>query len=757
MSDPAEILAAGVAHHQAGKLQEAEAAYRQVLALEPNHAQAWYFFGGLAYQLGKAELAGQCIGRAAELSPDYLFDFGMLLLEQAKFDAAAACLQRLLALRPGLMEAQIRLGSIFEAQNKFAEAAECYRTVIESEPGACDAFNRLGLLLQRQGQFEDALIYHRKALALRPEYPETHFHIGNALRRSGTQVPAIASLRRAIELNPNYIEAYCNLGNALQDEREYAEAVDCYNRALEINPNFAAAHFNLGNAYRTQGKTEQAIHCYQRTIDLAPDFADAYNGLGGIYREQGLLDPWFSNFQRVAVLQPNSADAQINVGATLIHMGKSPEAVEVLRRALRLTPFSPRGHSNLLFAMLFCPGCDEAAICSEHAHWNELYAKPLGDPNVSHANDRTLERRLRVGYVSPDFRNHVNTHYLIPLFQAHDQEQVEITCYSDVVKEDEVTRRIQWLSDRWRYIRVMNDQQVTDLVRADKIDILVDLTMHMENNRLFAFARKPAPVQVTWLAYPGTTGLTAIDYRLTDPYLDPGENDSREGIPRRYSEESVRLPDTFWCYDPLAKDIQANELPAITNGYVTFGNLNAFAKFNEVVLRLWARVLREVKRSRLILLAPEGSCRQWVANIMQAEGVETSRIEFVSRQPRRQYLEFYHQIDIGLDTVPYNGHTTSLDSLWMGVPVITFVGKTIVGRAGLSQLSNLGLPELVAHDEGRFVQIASGLAANLDRLQELRANLRKRMETSPLMDARRFARHLEAAYRQMWRTWCQQS
>jgi predicted O-linked N-acetylglucosamine transferase (SPINDLY family) len=289
--------------------------------------------------------------------------------------------------------------------------------------------------------------------------------------------------------------------------------------------------------------------------------------------------------------------------------------------------------------------------------------------------------------------------------------------------------------------------QLTDCVREDRIDILVDLTLHMAHNRLLLFARKPAPVQVTWLGYPGTTGLETMDYRLTDPYLDPPDQTEQF-----YSERSIRLPHTFWCYQPHmleGEDLpEVNPLPALTAGAVTFGCLNNFCKVNPSLLELWGKVLQAVPGSRLLLLAPSGSRRQWVKKILG------DRVDFVDHCPRQAYLDLYHRIDLGLDTLPYNGHTTSLDSLWMGVPVVTSIGKTVVGRAGWSQLSNLGLPELAAKTEEEFVSITAGLAKDLPRLAELRKTLRPRMTASPLMDAERFARDIESAYRQMWQEWC---
>ena len=299
----------------------------------------------------------------------------------------------------------------------------------------------------------------------------------------------------------------------------------------------------------------------------------------------------------------------------------------------------------------------------------------------------------------------------------------------------------------WRTIK----RGLAQRIRADRIDILVDLKLHTCGNRLLVFARKPAPIQVSWLGYPGSTGMTAIDYRLSDPDLDPLGMD--ESV---YSEKTIRLPDTFWCYDPLdGRQIPVTPLPAPTNGFVTFGSLNVFCKVNDALLARWANVLRQVENSRMLILSPSGAHRLRTQECFQQNGIDSDRIEFVANQSRQSYLETYHQVDLGLDTFPYAGHTTSLDSFWMGVPVVTLVGETAVSRAGWCQLSNLRLQELAAQTPEQFAKIAVGLAGDLPRLQALRSTLRQRMEESPLMDAPRFARGIEATYRQMWRTWCQ--
>jgi predicted O-linked N-acetylglucosamine transferase (SPINDLY family) len=404
----------------------------------------------------------------------------------------------------------------------------------------------------------------------------------------------------------------------------------------------------------------------------------------------------------------------------------------------------------LLFALQYHPDYDAQKLREETRLWSQKHAEPLKKFFRPHANDRDPERRLRIGYVSPDFRDHVVAHSLLPLLRRHDHEQVEVFCYANVTYPDRHTEEFRRCADVWRSIVQMSDSRAADLIRQDRIDILVDLALHTGDNRFAVFAQKPAPVQVAFAGYPGSTGLETIDYRLTDPYLDPpGLND------QFYSETSIRLPDSFWCYDPLTTEPAVNPLPAQAKGRVTFGCLNNFCKVSEPVLRLWSRVLNAVERSQLLILCAEGSHRQPLLEMLQGEGITADRVELVAGRPRLQYLELYHRIDVGLDTFPYNGHTTSLDSYWMGVPVVTLVGQTVVGRAGLSQLTNLGLPELIAEAPEQYVQIAADLARDLPRLAELRRTLRGRMEASPLMDAPRFARNIEAAYRQMWRNWCE--
>jgi predicted O-linked N-acetylglucosamine transferase (SPINDLY family) len=356
--------------------------------------------------------------------------------------------------------------------------------------------------------------------------------------------------------------------------------------------------------------------------------------------------------------------------------------------------------------------------------------------------------------------DHVVGRNLLPLFRHHDREAFEIFCYTATTQSDALTERFRQWSHHWRSAVGLSDEALAATIRQNRVDILVDLAQHTSGNRLAAFAHKPAPVQVSFAGYPSSAGLQEIEWRVSDHWLESEigwkcEPELRTPNSELRPAKRVSLLDSFWCYDPDGMEVAVNELPAMKSaGQITFGSFNSFGKINATVLPLWAQILAQVKDSRLLLLARHGTHRQRVHELFEREGIAGNRIEFFDRCSRREYLELFHRVDIGLDPFPYGGHTSSLDALWMGVPVVSLCGQMPVSRAGLSILNNLGLPELVAHSKSQYVQIASDLAHDLPRLADLRANLRTRMENSVLMDAPHFAHQIETAYRQMWQTWC---
>jgi len=528
-----------------------------------------------------------------------------------------------------------------------------------------------------------------------------------------------------------------------QVQGRLSQAEDGYRAILAREPTNSVAAFNLGIVLRQLGRREEAVDAYRLALALNPIFPEAHNNLGNTLLSLGQVDEAIVSLKNALARRPSFANAWNNLGAALKDQGKIEEAVACLENAVCLQPENAGFHSNLVFPQHYRVGATPADLLRAARRWNDVHAASLAPRQDPAHKSMAADGRLRIGYVSANFKTHCQALFTIPLLTNHDHVHHQIVCYSDVADPDDVTIRLQGAADEWRQIAGLPDDQVAELIRQDGIDVLVDLTLHMSHNRLLVFARKPAPVQVAWLGYPGTTGLTAMDWRLSDPWLDPdGADDSC------YAERTYRLPETFWCYDPLTATPTVNALPAASNGFVAFGSLNNFCKVNPAVLALWAQVLAAVPQSRLVLLAPPGQAR---ADVMRRLNVQADRVEFVAFQPRLQYLDLYHRIDIGLDTFPYNGHTTSMDSLWMGVPVLTLRGETVVSRAGHSLLANLGLNDWVTDSPTAFVERAVGLASRLTELASLRANLRSRMQESPLMDAARFARNIEKAYWQLFR------
>jgi len=753
-----QAYALALEHHQAGRLREAEALYRQVLAAQPDHAEAWHHLGIIAHQMGRHDLALQWIQQALTLNPGNAFAHFNLAEASAaagQSGEAIASFRRALELKPDYFEACLNLGRVLRQSGCLDEAIAANHRAIELKPSYPGAYYNLGNALLEGRRFSEAVIAYRWAIELKPDFFEAYNNLGNALRENGQLDEAVAAYRRAVEFKPDWPEAHNNLGNGFREQGRFDEAIAAYRRAVALKPEHPEARNNLGTVLVEQGWLDEAVVTYRRALDLKPDCLEAYNNLGVVLTKLGLLDDALAAYRRALELRPDYQEARNNLGGALLGMGQLDEAIGEFREVLRLDPACAWVRSNLIYALHFHPGCDERAITREQACWNRQSSDPLRRLFQPYANSRQPDRLLRIGYVSPYFRDHVVGRNLWPLFQYHDPQAFEVFCYADVLKADETTKHFRQRADQWRDTAGLSDGALARLIREDAVDILVDLTLHMEGNRLPMFAHRPAPLQASFAGYPASTGLDAIRYRIGDGYLESEMGDGRPkiGIELPSVERSL-LIESFWCYDPCEGDLSPNDLPAQKNGCVTFASLNNFCKVNDPLLRLWAKVLNKVENSRLILLSGQGSHRRRTLEILAQEGVAAERVEFVELRPRRSYLEQYHRVDIVLDPFPYNGHTTSLDALWMGVPVVTLVGERSVSRAGLSQLSNVGFPELAAFSEDDYVRIATQLAGDFPRMSELRSSLRYRMENSVLMDAPRFTRDIEAAYRGMWRQWC---
>ena len=632
------------------------------------------------------------------------------------------------------------------------QASNICKKILKVKPNNIDALHFLEMICCQLGNFDDAIRYIRKELELIPSNADVNYKLGTVLQAKGLFSEAIDYFRKAITLKPHFPEACYHLGVVLQKKGQLDEAVINYQKALQINPDLAEVQNNLGNVLREKGQLDEAIGSYQKAIKLNPNFDLAYYNLGVVLREKGQLDEAIGSYQKAIKLNPNFYIAYNNLGGVLIERGQLNEAEIYFRRVLQITPDNCKFYSNLLFNMNYNSRYNPQDIFSEHLLFAKKFAERLSSTISPHTNEREPNRRLRIGYCSPDFRGHPVAYFIEPVLEAHNREHFEVFCYSLSPIQDEVTKRIQSYSDKWRSIVGMSDEDAATLICNDKIDILIDLAGHTGNNRILLFARKPAPIQVSWIGYLATTGLSTIDYKIADNYTDPpGKTE------QFYTEKLIRLPESFLCYLPDKDSPEVGPLPALSTGHITFGSFNNFAKVTPEVFTLWARVLNELPDSRLILkaksFADETTC-QYAINMFTERGISAERIILQSWNPSPRHLESYNQVDIGLDTFPFNGATTTCEAMWMGVPVITLAGTAYHSRSGVSLLSNVGLPELIAETHDEYTGIAINLASDIEKLELLRKSLRDRMSHSPLTDAKRFTANLETCYRKMWEDWC---
>jgi predicted O-linked N-acetylglucosamine transferase (SPINDLY family) len=756
-----QTFAQAIQQHRAGHLADAEALYRQVLAAEPRHAEALHHLGILALQAGRHALAIDLISQALVLDPDNATAYSHLgesLRCQGRFQEAIATFQQAAKVQPDNPGTYNNLGNALRDDGQFPEAAAAFRQALALDSSLAEVHNNLGNVLQDLGLFDEAASAYQRCLDLTPDVPEALNNLGSALAAVGKFPDAETAYRRAITLQPTLAAAHSGLGAALAAHGQVPEALAALQRALQLQPQNPAIYNNLGAALKAGDRIEDALAAFRQAITLRPDYPEAYYNLGNALRQGAQLDHAVAAYREALRLRPTYPEASNNLGNALKDQAQLDEAITAYRLAFLWKPTFLEARSNLIYTLLFDPRQEPRILTEEQAQWNH-HADSL--PPQRHAvvlPQGVPEGRLRVGYVSPEFREHVTGRYLTPLFREHDRKDFEIICYAGVQRPDSLTEVFHQYADLWRDTGQMSDEDLAQQIQKDRIDILVDLTQHLSGNRLPVFARRPVAVQVSFAGYPATTGLSAIPYRISDRYVEAEAEDRISKINPELralnSElppaEQVYLLDSFWSYDPCGLEVPINESPAFQSGVITFGCFNNFCKVNEPFLQLCARTLREIGNSRIIFLAAVGSHRDWVRKVLQQEGIDGSRVEFVEPQPRHAYLELYHRLDVVLDPFPYNGHTTSLDALWMGVPIVSLVGTSSVSRGGFSILNNLGLPELAAFSPDDYVAIAARLARDPHYLSELRATLRSRMQSSTLMDAPHFARGIESAYRAIW-------
>jgi protein O-GlcNAc transferase len=638
---------------------------------------------------------------------------------------------------------------------RLAQAESIYRALLARDPDDAKVLNPLGALLQQTGRSAEAHAILTRAAQLAPGESWIWNNLGEVCRSLGRRDEAIAALTRAVSAAPDHFAAHANLGLALADVGRLDDAVPSLRRAIEIKADYAKAFASLAMVLHALKRDDEALAAAREAVRLNPRNPAFHNTLGNVLRGTNKLDDAIAEFKAALALRPDHAPSLHNLGEALAREGEVDAGIDSIRRALAVRPNYPVAHQSLLFMMHYSDRFTPQQIFDEHRRWAQLYEAPLAALRAQrHENDRDPDRRLRVGYVSPDFRRHPVGYFMRPIFAHHDPAAVEVFAYNTAPRGDAATEFFRGHA-QWRDVFALSDDELAQHIRTDRIDILIDLTLHMAGGRMFTFARKPAPIQATYLGYAHSTGLSSMDYKITDPCLDP------PGATEQFhTEQIVRLPETNFCCEPDEDDAPAppvGELPARTNGHVTFASFNTLMKTNAAVIETGATVLRDLPGSRLMIVATGlagAGTQQRLRNRFTAHGITPDRLDLLDLAGVEQGLLAHTRADIALDTFPYTGGTTTANALWMGVPVITLAGTSPIARQGVSFLTNVGLPELIATTREQYVSIALELAGDLDRLQAIRATLRDRMRASPITNGPRFVHGLEQAYRDMWRAWC---
>jgi predicted O-linked N-acetylglucosamine transferase (SPINDLY family) len=683
-----EALQSAISHHQAGRLSEAEPIYSRILAVEPTQPDALHLLGVLASQCGHHAAGEEMIRRAV-------------------------------AVRPSAPNFRLSLGNVLMAQGRRADAIAQFQEEIRLCPKSVLAMNNLGAALAQEGRAEDAIRVLEAAVALSPAYADALSNLGVEYVKTGRTAEGVASCGRAALLMPGRAEIEYNLGFSYMQAKDYAAAQAAYRRVTLLDPLHAKAWNDLGVVLMHEtDHWEEAESSFAKALEIWPDFFWAHNNLARLLKDSGRID----------------------------------QAVEAYRKALRFASDASLAdivHGNLLVTMQYQEGLPPSALREEHRRYGERVAATIA-PVPLPVRDRRSNRRLRLGFVSPNFASHPVGRFLVRLLENIDSAAFEVYCYNDTRRTDGLTARICKAAACWHESCDLSDEQLAARIRADEVDVLFDLAGHTALNRLAVFARRAAPLQVTWLDYVGTTGISQMDCLLADSLQIP------DGSEADYLEQVLRLPGDYVCFDPPdAPPVEAT--PALANGFVTFGSFNIVSKVSGTLVKAWAKILRQVPGSK-IFLKNRGfglpMVQRRYRELFEDEGVSSERVLFSGWSKQPELLASYGSVDICLDTFPYNGGLTTCEALWMGVPVVTCAGDRFAGRHSLTHLRAAGETGTTAFNLEDYVSIATKLAGDIPALEKARSGRRSRVAASSLCDGAAFARGFEFVIRQAWAERC---
>ena len=783
-----KALEIALEQHQAGHLARAEVLYLEILRQDPGNIDAMHLLGVLAFQGGQPEMAVQLISaalRKREDAPAFHYNLAEALMACGRAEDAVNSYRRALELQPDYFEARNNLANALnglreyeraavEAQAaidiqplsaapynnlgnalwgmaKYDDAIAAYQSAVERKPDFAEAFKNYGMCLCAAGRLEEGVEKFKEAIRLKPTLPNVHSDLGLALIHMERPKDALRYFQNAVDLDPNTPGFRNNLANCLKSLGQLNEAIKQWEIAVEKDPTFIKGRENLAGALHEAGRYEQSLKLVDGLLAEDPEQAGIIFLRGMVLRDLNRHDESIEMYRRAIAKVPDNTNITTSLGYALLERGEVEEALPLLRASIRQLA-DPQSHSNVLLTINYHPAYTQQELLETHQAFAEVHEKPQMAKWKPHANNRDPNRKLRIGYVSPDFRGHSVSYFLEPILENHDHSRFEIYGYAHLTTPDIATWRLRAQIDHWREIASMSADKVAELIRADEIDILVELAGHTANNAMPVFMRKPAPVQINMIGFPSTTGLSSMDYRVTDARCDP------VGLTDPFNTEKLlRMPRTFWCYRPPVNMPPVGPLPAEQNGFVQFTSVNNLTKITPDVQNMWAALLAVVPNSRLIMQTTAMGSRQTqdlITRRFEAAGVTADRLDFRPATDFMAYMQLLERSDMTLDPYPFNGGTTTCHSLWMGAPVVTLAGDRHASRMGLSMLTAIGLPEFVAHTPEEYVRIAASFANDLPRLAEVRRGMRERLLASPLLDHVGYTRELEAKYREVWQTWC---
>lgn len=739
-----------------GQVDRARVLYARMVELDADDEEAWLMLAAVLGEAGSLDEALRCAQRAISLDPQYLEAYlteAHLLHRSGQYDEAMQSALQAAEGDPTYGEAWLFLAGLAGQLQRWADAETWAGRVLSLEPDNAEAHVNMGNALYQQQRFDEADASYRRALALQPKLFSAALGLGNTLLAQGGFAAAAAVLEQALQAQPDRTDVMSSLGICYANDYRLGEAIALLGKVVSEQPDNLPARLNLGRALSLRGDLDAAVDILNAAVGLAPESAQARAFLGHALKRANRLTEAAAAFEQAQQLAPEDGELCYFAAGVYLEQGRVADSISALRQALQLDPDLRLARSALVYALNYPSDVEPEETSEEARRWGAMHA-PEALARYAHDNSPQPNRRLRVGYVSPDFRDHSVAFFVEPLLHHDASAGIETYCYASVEQPDARTALLQESADYWCDISRLSDVQVADQVAADKIDILVDLAGHTLGGRLGVFALKPAPVQVSYLGYPATTGVAAIDYRFTDDAADPA------GMTDRYHVETlVRLPHGFLCYTPPADTPPVSELPALDKGYVTFGSFNHICKISTPAVAVWAAILKRIPGSRLVIkykALNDATARNRLLDAFREHDVAADRIDLLDFVPSRTvHLGTYNQVDIALDTFPYNGTTTTCEALWMGVPVVTLAGVQHAGRVGVSLLQQVGLDGLIARTEQDYTDIAVATAGELERLAQLRRSLRSRMAASRLCDRAGFMRVVEETYRTLWKHWCE--